>query len=124
MPIFGMSKKVTTDVCQYLSNNKDILNDIVIKIESVGIDTLLEKSIISLDALVNIVENSKGSVMTRDSRDSRDSVSPAFVMPAIVTPDNSPKASGKKGFLGIGKGKTRKTNKRTKTRKPKRKTRK
>ena len=122
-----MSKEVTTDVCQYLSTNKDILNDIVIKIESVGIDTLLEKSIISLDALVNIVENSKGSVMSRDSRDSRnsrDSVSPVFVMPAIVTPDNSPKASGKKGFLGIGKGKTRKTNKQTKTRKPKRKTRK
>ena len=127
MPIFGMSKEVTTDVCHYLSTNKDILNDIVIKIESVGIDTLLEKSIISLDALVNIVENSKGSVMSRDSRDSRnsrDSVSPVFVMPAIVTPDNSPKASGKKGFLGIGKGKTRKTNKQTKTRKPNRKTRK
>uniref|UniRef100_A0A6C0E5V7 Uncharacterized protein n=1 Tax=viral metagenome TaxID=1070528 RepID=A0A6C0E5V7_9ZZZZ len=127
MPIFDMSKEVTTDVCQYLSTNKDILNDIVIKIESVGIDTLLEKSIISLDALVNIVENSKGSVMSRDSRDS--------VSPAIVTPDNSPqnspknspKASGKKSFWGSGKRKprkTRKNNKRTKKMKPKRKTRK
>jgi hypothetical protein len=124
MPIFGMSTKVTTDVCQYLSNNKDILNDIAIKIESVGIDTILEKGITSLDAFVKIVENSKGSVM---SRDSRDSVSPALVMPAIVTPDNSPKASEKKSFWGSGKikpRKTRKTNKRTKKRKPKRKTRK
>ena len=120
MPIFGMSKEVTADVCQYLSRNKDIVNDIVIKIESDGIDTLLEKGITSLDALVNIVENSKGSVMTRDSRDS---VSPAIVTPGN-SPQNSPKASGKKGSL-TGKGKTRKkTNKRTKKRKPKRKTRK
>jgi len=121
MPILGMSKEVTTDVCQYLSSNKDILNDIVIKIESVGIDTLLQKGIISLDALVNMVENSKGSAMTRDSRDS---VSP---ISHIVTPDNSPKASGKKSFWGGGvKGKTRKKKqtKRTKKRKPKRKTRK
>ena len=115
-----MSKEVTADVCQYLSRNKDIVNDIVIKIESDGIDTLLEKGITSLDALVNIVENSKGSVMTRDSRDS---VSPAIVTPGN-SPQNSPKASGKKGSL-TGKGKTRKkTNKRTKKRKPKRKTRK
>lgn len=91
------------------------------------------------------MENSKGSVMTRDSvspsivtpgnspkasgiksfleslmtRDSRNSVSPS-----IVTPENSPKLSGKKGFWsGKGKGKTRK-NKRTKKRKPKRNTRK
>ena len=131
MPIFGMSKEVTADVCQYLSNNKDIVNDIVIKIESVGIDTLLDKGITSLNALVNIVENSKGSVVTRDSRDS---VSPVI---HIVTPENSPKASrktenspnptGKKGIWGSGKGKTlkpRKTNKQTKKRQPKRKTRK
>lgn len=118
MPIFGMSKEVTADVCQYLSNNKDIVNDIVIKIESIY--TLLDKGITSLNALVNIVENSKGSVVTRDSRDS---VSPVI---HIVTPENSPKASGKKGFWS-GKGKTRKprkTNKRTKKRKPKRNTRK
>jgi hypothetical protein len=145
MPIFGTSTKVTTDVCQYLSTNKDILNDIVIKIESVGVDTLLEKGIISLDALVNIVENSKGSVMTRDSRDSvspaivtpdnspkasrksPDSVSPAIVTPGNSppnTPTNSPNPSGKKSFWGSGKRKTRKTNNRTKKRKPKRKTRK
>lgn len=125
MPIFSMSKEVTADVCQYLSRNKDIVNDIVIKIESVGIDTLLEKGITSLDALVNIVENSKGSVVTRDSRDS--------VSPAIVTPGNSPQSSpissGKKGFWtgNSGKGKTRKprkTNKQTKKRQAKRKTRK
>ena len=117
MPIFGMSKEVTADVCQYLSNNKDIVNDIVIKIESVGIDILLDKGLTSLNALVNIVENSKGSVMTRDSRDS--------VSPAIVTPENSPKA--RKSFWGGVKGKTRKTrknNKQIKKRKPKRKTRK
>ena len=134
MPIFGMSKEVTADVCKYLSTNKDIVNDIVIKIESVGIDTLLEEGITSLDALVNIVENSNGSVMTRDSRDSRDSVSPAIVTPGNTpqnspknTPQNSPNPTGKKGFWGSGKGKTRKprkTNKRTKKRKPKRKTRK
>lgn len=152
MPIISVSEQLINDILEYIVKNKDILNDVLLKLESVGIDTLLDKSIMSLVALVNIVENSKGSVMTRDSvspsivtpgnspkasgiksfleslmtRDSRNSVSPSIVTPGnsrTNSPTNSPK-SGKKGLGGGGgKRKTRK-NKRTKKRKPKRKTRK
>jgi hypothetical protein len=148
IPVFGMSKEVTTDVCKYLSDHPEILNNVVVKIESVGIDRLLDKGITSLDALINIVENSKGAVMTRDSRYS---ISSVFVTPVnspvnspvsspvnspvsspvnspvsspVNSPVNSPKVISKKGFGGTGKIKRRKYNKQTKKRKPKHKTRK
>ena len=133
MPTIAISEQLINDILEYIVKNKDVLNDVLLKIESVGIDTLLDKSITSLGALVNIVEKSKGSVVIRDSRDS--------VSPAIVTPPSSPKSTqnsskptqnsqkaSKKGFLSWDGGvkgktrKTRKTNKRTKKRKPKRKT--
>lgn len=148
MPIISVSEQLINDILEYIVKNKKILNDVLLKIESVGIDTLLDKCITSLNALVNIIEISKGSVMTRDSvspsivtpgnspkasgiksfleslmtRDSRNSVSPSIVTPEN-SPTNSPKASIKSFWAGKGKRKTRK-NKRTKKRKPKRKTRK
>ena len=81
------------------------------KIESIGTNLLLVQGILNLNAIVDIVETSKGAVMSRDSRDS-------VAAPTIVTPDNSPLVNkDKKTWFGRGNSlKTKKNKKRKRTR--------
>lgn len=48
MPTIAISEQLINDILEYIVQNKDILNDVLLKIESVGIDTLLDKGITSL----------------------------------------------------------------------------
>lgn len=111
MPIITESEQLIVDFSEYVINHEELLNTILLKIESIGTNLLLVQGILNLNAIVDIVETSKGAVMSRDSRDS-------VAAPTIVTPDNSPLVNkDKKTWFGRGNSlKTKKNKKRKRTR--------